>query len=128
MKEEGRGYGHKKLIVWGNVEELTDIICMRILSMVPKTKFKLKDQMERAVSSIGANIIEGYYSGSTAEFIRVLRYSRRSLAELEFWTGFCHKNKFIPDALSKSSSDLLIRTAFLLDRLIIALTRKLSSS
>ena len=127
VKEEGRGYGHKKLVVWKNIEELTNIVCSRILPMVPKTKFKLRDQIERAASSIGANLIEGYYSGSTKEFIRFLRYSRRSLSELGYWLNFCCKIKLISESLFDSSDDLLIRTGYLLDRLTQSLRRKLTS-
>ena len=126
-EKDARGFGHKKLILWRNVEELTDVVCSRILPVIPRTKFKLKDQVERAVTSVGANIIEGYYSGSTKEFIRFLRYSRRSLAELEFWVEFCNKKQFITKSLFNSSSDLMIRTTYLLDRLIISLIKKCSS-
>ena len=128
MKDERRGFGHKNLIVWKNTEELIDLVCVRVLSMVPKTKFKLRDQIERATSSVGANLIEGYYSGSTNEFIRFLRYSRRSLAELEFWISFCYKHKHISSDLFNYCSDLIIRTTYLFDRLIISLLKKLSSA
>ncbi len=125
---KGRAFGHKKLVVWKNIDELTEIVCKRIIPVIPKNKFKLKDQMERAVSSIGANFIEGYYSGSTKEFIKFLNYSRRSLSELGYWLNFCCKTKLISGSLFNSSNDLLIRTGYLLDRLILSLRKKLSSS
>ena len=120
-------FGHKKLVVWNNIEELTDIVCNRILKIIPKTKFKLRDQIERAISSIGANFVEGYYSHSTSEYVKFLRYSRRSLSELEYWAGFCFKQKYISESLFNSSQDLAIRTGYLVDRLISSLIIKLSS-
>ena len=44
--------------------------------------FGLKDQMQRAAVSVASNIAEGSDRGSTAEFIRFLRYSKASCAEL----------------------------------------------
>ena len=44
--------------------------------------YGLKDQMQRAAVSIASNIAEGSDRGSTAEFIRFLRYSKASCAEL----------------------------------------------
>lgn len=44
--------------------------------------FGLKDQMQRAAVSIASNIAEGADRGSTSEFIRFLRYSKASCAEL----------------------------------------------
>jgi len=44
--------------------------------------FGLKDQMQRAAISVASNIAEGSDRGSTAEFIRFLRYSKASCAEL----------------------------------------------
>ncbi|WP_018969879.1 four helix bundle protein [Rubritalea marina] len=44
--------------------------------------YGLKDQMQRAAVSIASNIAEGSDRGSTAEYIRFLRYSKASCAEL----------------------------------------------
>ena len=123
-----RAFGHRKLVVWKNIDDLTNIVCNRILPAIPKNKAKLRDQIERAVSSIGANFIEGYYSGSTKEFIRFLSYSRRSLSELGYWLNFCCKIRLISGSLFNSSDDLLIRTGYLLDRLTQSLRSKLTSS
>lgn len=44
--------------------------------------FTLKDQAQRSAISIPSNIAEGSERGSTADFIRFLRYSKGSCAEL----------------------------------------------
>lgn len=121
------GYGHKRLVVWQNIEELNKLAYSKLIPLIPKTKFKLRDQIDRAASSVGANFIEGYYSGSTKSFIQFLSYSRRSLAELEFWIDHCNMRRFIFDPLFSSTKDLIIRTGYLIDRLILSLKRKLNS-
>lgn len=44
--------------------------------------FTLKDQAQRSAISIPSNIAEGSERGSTADFIRFLRYSKGSCVEL----------------------------------------------
>ena len=127
MEDKKKGHGHKKYAIWRNLEELSPIVFRRIIPLIPQSKFKVRDQIERAMSSIGANFIEGYYSCSTKELMRISRYSRRSLAELEYWVGYCFNKKFIPESLFKRTEDLMIRTGYLIDRLIISLTRKITS-
>jgi len=118
---------HKRLVTWKNIEELSDLIHLQVCSCVPKMDYKLRDQIERATTSIGANYVEGYYSGSTKEFIRFLGYCRRSLAELGFWVAYCRTKKYVPDDLYASVDDLAIRTGYLLDRLILSLKEKINN-
>ena len=126
VREENTRFGHKRLILWKNVEEINEVIYYRLLSLIPKTQFKLRDQIDRATSSIGANLVEGYYSGSTKEFIKFLGYSRRSLAELEFWINHCKIKGYITVSLCSSIKDLVIRTCYLTDKLIKGLKRKIN--
>jgi len=121
-------HGHKKYVVWNNILELQSTLNKEILPKIPKTKFKLKDQIERAVGSSGANFIEGYYSDSTKEFVRFSRYSRRSLAELEYWVNSCFEKGYIEMDLHKNTEDLIIRTGCLVDRLILSLLKKQQSA
>jgi four helix bundle protein len=45
--------------------------------------FPLRDQMSRSAGSIMDNIAEGFDAGSNAEFVRFLRYSKRSCTEFQ---------------------------------------------
>jgi len=45
--------------------------------------FRLRGQIEDAAVSVMANIAEGFDAGSDAEFIRFLRYARRSASEVQ---------------------------------------------
>lgn len=45
--------------------------------------FALRDQIQRAASSVMHNIAEGFESGSDPEFVRFLKMARRSAAEVQ---------------------------------------------
>jgi len=45
--------------------------------------FRLRDQIRSAASSVMHNIAEGFDDGSDAEFIRFLKYARRSASETQ---------------------------------------------
>jgi four helix bundle protein len=44
--------------------------------------FRLRDQIRGAAGSVMHNIAEGFDAGSDAEFVRFLRYARRSATEV----------------------------------------------
>lgn len=73
--------GHERMVVWQNADRL-DILVQKFLRKIPRYEFKLRSQIDGASDSIGANFVEGYYSGSLGEYLRFLRYSKRSLGEL----------------------------------------------
>ncbi len=82
-KNEKKTYkGHKNMVVWQSIDKL-DMIVQKILKSIPGNEYRLRSQIDSASDSIGANFVEGYYSGFLPEYIRFLTYSRRSLAELQ---------------------------------------------
>ena len=62
-------YSHKKMIVWQMADKL-DVLIQNILNKMPRTEFKLREQLDSASDSVGSNFVEGYYSNSLAEYIR----------------------------------------------------------
>ncbi|OGC30715.1 hypothetical protein A2311_00410 [candidate division WOR-1 bacterium RIFOXYB2_FULL_48_7] len=118
-------YGHRKMVVWKNLDEIERVVRINIMTKIPKNKFNLRDQIDRASSSIMANFIEGYYSGSLKEYLRFLGYSKRSLAELQDWIRRIFYEQYIDQELYDFTDDLMIRTLYLENRLINALRRKL---
>lgn len=122
--ENNSNYGHRKMIVWQNLDRIEVMVLKDILKSIPKSKFSLIDQIERASSSCVANFIEGYYSGRIKEYIRFLEYSRRSLAELEDWVRRCFHRSYIPETAYLDFQDLSIKTTFLINRLIASLKLK----
>jgi four helix bundle protein len=123
---EGNNYGHRKMIVWQNLDAIEMMIQRKILPLIPKNQFNIIDQMDRACSSSVANFIEGFYSGSIKEYLRFLGYSRRSLAELQDWVRRGYIKQFIPENIYLDFDDLLLKTHYLINRLIFALKRKIS--
>ena len=117
-------YGHRKMIVWQNLDKIEQMIQKEILPRIPKNKFLLIDQIDRACSSSVANFIEGYYSGSIKEYVRFLGYSRRSLAELQDWVRRCCYKGYVSESIYLQFDDLAIKTIFLENRLIHALKNK----
>ena len=70
------------LRVWKSSRELVKVIYKLSNQGGFQKDFGLRDQIRRAVISVMSNIAEGFGSGSDAEFVRFLGYSRRSLSEV----------------------------------------------
>jgi len=68
---------------WQLARELTQ----KVYALTKKGKFArdfgLMEQIQRAAASSMHNIAEGFDSDSTAEFLRFLRYSKRSCSEVQ---------------------------------------------
>lgn len=87
-KEPGglRVKNYKELSVWQKAVSLS-ITVYRITNRFPDSeKFGLTGQLRRAVTSIPANIAEGWGRGSTGEYVKSLLISRGSLMELETYS------------------------------------------
>ena len=115
--------GHEKMIVWQMIDKL-DILTQDILKQIPKNEFKTRSQIDSASDSIGANFIEGYYSGSLNEYIRFSRYSRRSCGELQERVRRVFRKGYIDQNILDKFNDVCIKTGYLIDRLLISLERK----
>ena len=117
-------FGHEKMVVWGNIERMNFLVQKEIIKKIPKNSFYLRDQIDRSCSSVGANFIEGYYSGSIKEYLRFLHYSRRSLAELQNWVKQCYLKECISQSICERFNDISIKTFYLFNRLIYSLKNK----
>ena len=68
------------IIAWQKAKILT----VKVYSLFDASKdFAFKDQIQRASVSIMNNIAEGFDSETNAEFIRFLRYAKRSCTEVQ---------------------------------------------
>ena len=115
-------YGHRKMIVWKNLDMIEQIIYRSVLPKLPKNCFSMIDQIDRSCSSSMANFIEGYYSSSRKEYVRFLKYSKRSLAELQDWVRRSFIRNFIDKETYETADDLFMKTLYLENRLIYSLT------
>ena len=124
MKEER---GHRWMRVWQNADRLEQV-SLKIIAKIPRYNFKMKSQIDRASNSIVANFVEGYYSGSTLEYLRFPRYSKRSLGELQQHFQSCLYRKYISKTEFEELNTLSWRTMYLFDRLIKALNAKMNNN
>jgi len=115
--------GHEKMIVWQNMDNL-DIMVQKILKKIPRYEMKMRSQIDNASDSVGANFVEGYYSGSIREYMRFLRYSKRSLGELRERVRRVKRKGYVVNGLYDEFDDCAIKTMYLIDRLMKSLHAK----
>ena len=85
--------------------------------------FGLADQIRRAGISIPANMVEGYALGTTSQFVRCLRISLGSVAELKEHLETARDM----DLVAQDDSGPVIALAVRTIRLIVGLLRRLES-
>ncbi len=73
---------HRDLIAWQKGMALSKAIYLATRRMPTSEQFGLTSQMRRAVVSVPSNIAEGYALESRRVYLKRLRISRGSLAEL----------------------------------------------
>ncbi len=73
----------EELRSWQSARELVKMVYEITNAGAFQKDFGLRDQIRRAAVSVMSNIAEGFGSGSDAEFIRFLAYSRRSISETQ---------------------------------------------
>ena len=74
---------YKELIVWQKAMMLVEAIYRHMRSFPADERFRLCDQLSRAVVSVPSNIAEGYGRGASLEYARFLGIARGSLYEVE---------------------------------------------
>jgi four helix bundle protein len=80
---------------WQLARQLTQQVYKQTNKEPISKDFGLKDQIQRASGSIMHNIAEGFDSESNPEFIRFLRYSKRSSSEVQSQLYVALDNKYI---------------------------------
>ena len=68
---------------WQQARELTNQVYDLTEHVRFSKDFRLRDQIQGAAGSIMHNIAEGFDDGSDIEFIRFLKYARRSASEVQ---------------------------------------------
>ena len=130
MREEGRGNGeegrvvtrdYRDLIVWQKAMELVEVV-YRLMDAFPKDeRFRLCDQLGRAVISIPSNIAEGNGRESKTEYARFLGIARGSLCETETQLEIARRLGYVSDLFEVRELALSIR------RMLTSLISKLRS-
>jgi four helix bundle protein len=68
--------------------------------------------------------VEGYYSGALGEYIRFVKYAKRSLGELQERIRRVLRKGYIGQNEYAEFDDLAIKTMYLIDRLLKSLENK----
>ena len=80
--------------------------------------FRLRDQIQGAAGSVMHNIAEGFDAGSDAEFIRFLKYARRSASEVQSQLYLALDQGYIVQADMQKTYDLATEVKRLVNGLI----------
>jgi four helix bundle protein len=73
----------EELNAWQKARELAGYVYELTRREKFSRDFGLRDQVQRATSSVMHNIAEGFESGSDPEFVRFLKMARRSAGEVQ---------------------------------------------
>jgi four helix bundle protein len=119
---------YRDLLVWQKAMDLAAEVHPVALSF-PKTEmFGLTSQLNRAATSVPSNIAEGHGRRTTADFIHFLSIARGSLNEVETQIILASRYDYIPDTVHDHLLQLSSEVGRMLNGLMDALERRLSSS
>ena len=85
------------------LRELSLDFSVHIISLCQQIKghYSLTNQLERAATSIGANIHEANYAHGRADFIAKLQIALKECYETEYWLELFVKSEIIGRAIAK---------------------------
>ena len=118
---------YRELEVWQKAMDLV-IECYRTGERFPKSElYGLTSQLQRAAVSVPANIAEGQGRSHTKEFLNHLSIAYGSLMEGETHLLIAYRLNYIERSSLESLLDKCAEVGRMLNGLVSALNRKLSS-
>ena len=112
----------RDLIAWQRGMELAQAAYQATLGMPKEERFGLTNQMRRAAVSIPSNIAEGHGRQSRLDYLKHLRISRGSLAELSTQYELAIRLQMIPP--DQHLGELITEEDRILQALIRSLEQK----
>lgn len=89
--------GYEDLAVWQKAMDLA-VMIYALGPRMPKSEiYGMTSQMQRAASSVPANIAEGYQRGTRKDYARFIAIAQGSLAETETFLMLAMRIKHLPD-------------------------------
>ena len=113
--------GYRELIVWQKAMELVKMVYQLMRKFPADERFRLCDQLSRAVISVPSNIAEGNGRESKSEYARFLGIARGSLYEAETQLEIAKELGYVDNL-----SDVLSLTSEI-RRMLISIMSKLRS-
>lgn len=109
-------FDHERLDVYQRALEMLDLVD-GIVDQMPAGRAHLKDQLDRAATSVVLNIAEGAGEFSAADKQRFYRMARRSATETAAILDILRRRRHAPDALLDPARELLLRIVSMLVRM-----------
>jgi four helix bundle protein len=109
-------FHHEKLDVYQAAKEFM-LITETMIKQFPKGRAYLRDQLQRAASSILLNIAEGSGEFSSSEKIRFYRMARRSATECAGILDICIDLKLIHEDIRLQARTTLLRIVAMLTKM-----------
>jgi len=114
---------HQNMLAW-QMANSVNILVHSLVKSMRNLDWKTQRQVLNSADSEVANLVEGYYGGSTGEFIRFSRYARRSCAELhERMIGLLRRG-ILEDGDYLKFDELNGKTGYMIDQLTRGLEKK----
>jgi len=118
------GLHYRKLTVWRKAMDLSKEI-YKLAPMLPKEEvYGIRSQLTRAVTSIPANIAEGWARGSVAQRAHYLAIAQGSLAETETFLTICEELDWFPNFKTVDARNLITEVS----KMLTSLRGKLAES
>jgi len=108
----------RQLLVWKKAKLLTLDVYKATNKFPKEEKYGLSSQLQRASSSIMANIVEGNERQSRKDCCRFLEIAKGSLAEIDCFIDLALELKYINSNEYNKLLEHINKTAYLLLRLI----------
>jgi four helix bundle protein len=109
---------YKELEVWQQAIELVTQTYAVTRRLPDSERFGLCSQMQRAATSVPANIAEGWGRGSRREYMQFLKVARGSLMELETHIFVAGKLSCLPPDTSQHIEQQVRRVGMMLNKLL----------
>lgn len=106
------------LKAWQKARESAGLIYALSRKPVFARDFGLRDQIQRAASSVMHNIAEGFEAGYDLEFARFLRIARRSAGEVQSELYLALDAGYITEEELKKAYSLMVESKKLINALI----------
>jgi four helix bundle protein len=113
--------GYKDLIAWQKGMKVVELIYDVTDGFPASETYGLVSQLRRAAVSVPSNIAEGKTHYSNRDFVRFLRHSRGSLAEIETQVLIAEQRKYLSVELAKQLAEQLDELGRILSGLINSL-------
>lgn len=109
---------YRDLVAWQRAIELV-LAIYKLTGDLPQAElYGLTSQMRRAAVSIPSNIAEGHRRGSRNEFMRFLRISYGSGAELETQIEIIKRLEYVSDGTCQKADSLLTEVMKMINKLL----------